>query len=477
MKELFVSAEAAPFFKSGGLGDVAGSLPVELSKTGIDIRVVLPLHTFLAEEYKRQLEDVVELTIKVGWRERYCGVKSLKRDGITYYFIDNMEYFDREKIYGYDDDGERYSYFSMAVIEMMEEIGFVPDVLHVNDWHTAIVPVLLKDKYGWIGAYSDIKTVFSIHNIEFQGEFDQGALNDWLGIGYNAFHEKGLEYYGRVNYMKGGIYYADYVTTVSPTYAQEIQTPEFGKGLDGVLRDVRYKLSGILNGIDYKLNDPRADKTISSNYSINNLSGKKQNKKFLQEKAGLPVDDDTMLIGIVSRLTHQKGFDLVQTIFDDLMKRKVQVVLIGTGEVGFENSFKHFDWAYPDQFKAIIDFDTQIAQEIYAGSDLFLMPSAFEPCGLSQMISMRYGTMPLVHEVGGLKDTVIPYDEFEIRGTGFSFNDFTPGVLLNTIDLALRVYYDQPQNWKSIMRQAMVKDFSWEQSSQKYRDIYNHLSL
>lgn len=477
MKVLFVSAEAAPFFKSGGLGDVAGSLPKELARQGIDIRVVLPLHTSLSEEYKSQLEDVTHFTVNVGWREQFCGIKKLIKNGITYYFIDNLQYFDREAIYGYDDDGERYSYFSMAVIEMLEKIGFIPDIIHANDWHTALIPVLLKDKYGWIRAYSDIKVVFSIHNIQFQGRFDQSVLSDWLGIGYNTFHERALEHFGDVNFMKGAIFYADHVTTVSPNYANEIQTQEFGYGLDGSLREVNWKFSGILNGLDYTINNPETDTIIEVNYSLNNLENKLLNKTFLQKEVGLPVDEEVMVIGMVSRLTSQKGFQLVQEAMDYLMQRNVQVVLVGTGEAEFENSFKYFNWAYPDKFKAIIDFDVKLAQQIYAGSDLFLMPSAFEPCGLSQMISMRYGTLPLVHEIGGLKDTVDPYNRETVAGTGFSFYDFTAGVMLNQIDQALAVFYVNPENWEQIMKNAMSKDFSWKKSTKQYMDIYNHLTF
>jgi len=477
MKVLFVSAEASPFFKSGGLGDVAGSLPKELADQGVDIRVALPFHTFLDEKYKSQLEDVVQFTIKVGWREQFCGIKKLVKDGVQYYFIDNLQYFDRQSIYGYDDDGERYSFFSMAVLEMLELIDFTPDIIHANDWHTALIPVLLKDKYNWIGAYSDIKTVFSIHNIKFQGQFGQEVLSDWLGIGYNAFHEHGLEHFGDVNFMKGAIYYADHITTVSPNYANEIQTPEFGYGLDAALRDVNWKLSGILNGLDYSINNPQTDPIIEANYSAANLDKKVLNKTFLQKKMGLPIDENVMVVGMVSRLTFQKGFQLVQEAMEYLMRRNIQIVLLGTGELEFENSFKHFDRTYPDKFKAVIDFDVEMAQEIYAGSDLFLVPSVFEPCGLSQMISMRYGTLPLVHKVGGLKDTVEPYNKYTVEGTGFSFDDFSAGVMLKQIDQSMELYYVYPENWRCVMKNAMTQDFSWEKSTSKYTDIYNYLTF
>lgn len=477
MKVLFASSEAAPFFKSGGLGDVAGALPKELAKKEIDIRVVLPFHTTMPQQYKDQLEEVMQFSVKVGWRDQFCGIKKLEMDGVIYYFIDNLYYFDRPSLYGFDDDGQRFAFFSQAVIEMMEKVEFIPDVIHCNDWHTALIPVLLKDKYHWIHAYSDIKTVLTIHNLQFQGIYDQGVLSDWLGIGYNAYHERGLKYYDNVNFMKGGIYYTDLVTTVSPTYAGEIQTEAFGYGLEGVLRDNNWKLAGILNGIDYDVFDPASDPAISTHYSTETLNQKKQNKLALQQHIGLPEDQDVLLIGMVSRLTEQKGLALVQHIMAQLMEREIQVVILGTGEAEFENSFHYFNHRYPDQFKAVIDFDVKLAQQIYAGSDLFLMPSAFEPCGLSQMISMRYGTLPLVHETGGLVDTVAPYDETTGKGTGFSFHDFVPEVLLSLIDYASSIYYNRPDEWRNLQEQAMSQDFSWDASAQQYIEHYTRLGL
>lgn len=477
MNILFASAEAAPFFKSGGLGDVAGALPKELVKNGVDVRVVLPFHTKMPEKYKAQLEDVLQFTVRVGWREQFCGIKKLKIDGVTYYFIDNLYYFDRPALYGFDDDGQRFAFFSQAVIEMMEKVDFVPDVLHCNDWHTALIPVLLKDKYQWIEGYSDIKTILTIHNLQFQGIYDQEVLSDWLGIGYDAYHERGLKYYDLVNFLKGGIYYSDLVTTVSPTYAAEIQTPEFGYGLEGVLRDNNWKLIGILNGIDYDVYDPQTDPSIAAPFSIDDLSGKEQNKAALQKRVGLPVEPNIALIGVVSRLTEQKGMDLIEHAMAQLMERDVQVVVLGTGDPRFEDSFNYFNGQYPDKFKAVIDFDVELAQQIYAGSDIFLMPSAFEPCGLSQLNSLRYGTLPLVHETGGLLDTVIPYDATTGEGTGFSFYDFRPEVMLDIIDQALIVYYDQPEQWQQLVKQAMTQDYSWHNSALQYIDYYNRLTL
>lgn len=472
MKVLFAAAECAPFFKTGGLGDVAGALPKELKKQGIDVRVVLPLYSTMPQRYKNQLVDVAQFEVKVGWRSQYCGIKKLKKDNIHYYFIDNLYYFNRSSIYGFDDDGERFAFFAQAICEMLEKIDFIPDILHVNDWHTSIIPVLLKDKYQWITSYQSIKTILTIHNLQFQGVFDQLVLSDLYGIGYNAFHEHGLKYYDDINCLKGGIFYADQVTTVSPTYAQEIQTPQFGENLDGVLRFNSYKLKGILNGIDYKVFNPETDNVIPAHFSTKNLKGKAVNKTTLQEQVGLPVNEKTALMSMVSRLTTQKGCNLLRDKIDELMHRNIQVLILGTGEKEYEDSFNYFTWKYPEKFKMIVDFDVALAQHIYAGSDLFIMPSAFEPCGLSQLNSLRYGTLPIVHETGGLKDTVQPYNPYTGKGTGFSFNDFRSSVMVETIDRALTVYYDEPKNWASLVKQAMSKDFSWEKSTNEYIQVY-----
>lgn len=475
MKVLFAAAECAPFFKSGGLGDVAGALPKELILQGVDVQVVLPFHTTMPQEYKDKLEDVLQFEVKVGWRNQYCGVKRLIKDKVTYYFIDNLSYFDRPNLYGYDDDGERFAFFSQAICEMMEKIDFIPDVLHLNDWHTAIVPVLLKDKYHWITAYQNIKTVLTIHNLQFQGVYSQAVLSDWYGIGYNAYHEHGLKYYEDLNVLKGGIFFADQVTTVSPTYAKEIQTPYFGENLDGVLRENRYKLSGILNGIDYDEFNPETDKKIKHHFTAKDLSGKSKNKALLQERVGLPVDSTIPLMSMVSRLTSQKGCHLLREQMDELMNRDVQFLILGTGETEYEDSFRYFNWRYPEKFKAIIDFDVTLAQQIYAGSDLFIMPSAFEPCGLSQLYSLRYGTLPIVHETGGLKDTVIPYNALTGEGTGFSFYDYRSHVMMQTIDQAITTYYDKPKQWKALIKKAMTQDNSWEKSTEIYIKHYQSL--
>lgn len=479
MKLLFAGSECAPFFKSGGLGDVLGALPKELAKEGHDVRVVLPYFIQLVpEEYKEQLVDVAQFTVKVGWRNQHCGIKQLDKDGVTYYFIDNLYYFDRPNLYGYDDDGERFAYFQLAAIEMLEVIDFIPEIFHVNDWQTAVIPVLLKDKYHWKIRLRDIKTVLTIHNLMFQGIYNQSVLGDYFGIGYDAFHEHGLKYYDDVNFLKGGIYYSDLVTTVSPTYANEIQTPEFGMGLHEDLQKVDNKLIGLLNGIDYDTYDPEVDKTIPATFSRKDLTGKKENKKELQKQVGLPVDADIPLIGVVTRLDEQKGIQLIINSMDELMiYRDVQIVLLGTGKPYYEEAFHYFTNKYPDKFKGIIDFDVNLAQLIYAGSDMFLMPSAFEPCGLSQMNSMRYGTLPIVHEVGGLADTVEPYNFETGEGTGFSFYGFDSQIMVNTIDRALTVYYDYPDQWKQLVNQAMTENNSWKSAAQAYVEQYKYLAF
>jgi len=477
MKVLFASSEAAPFFKTGGLGDVAYALPKELVKQGVDIRVVLPYYSTMPDKYKEQLEDLKSFRVQVGWKSMYCGIKTLVLEGVTYYFIDNQAYFNRSSLYGQLDDGERFGFFSLAICEMMEKIDFIPDVVHVNDWHTAMVPVLLVDKYHWVEAYKKIRKVITIHNIRFQGNFDPIVLSSIFGTGMNVFHEAGVKYYDNVNFLKGGINFSDVVTTVSPTYANEIQTPEFGEGLEGTLSYNRSKIRGIINGIDYDINNPEMDPKIPYHFSIDDLEGKAKNKEALQELLGLEVNPNIPLITSVGRLTDQKGYQLVQEKTEELLNtRDVQIAILGTGEEEYENSFRYFDSKYPEKFRAVIDFDVTLAQLMYAGSDLFLMPSAFEPCGLSQLISLRYGTLPIVHETGGLKDTVTPYNAYTGEGTGFTFMDFSGYTLLGTIYRALDVYENQPKAWAAMVREAMNRDFSWQEPAKDYLEIYESLA-
>lgn len=475
MKVLFVTGEVAPFYKSGGLGDVAYALPKELVRQGVDIRVVAPYYTHMPQHYAEQMTDLLWFTVRVGWKTRYVGVRSLVLDGVTYYFIDNHDYFDRGHLYGDPDDGERFGFFSLAVVEMMEKIDFIPDVIHVNDWHTAMIPALLVDKYHWVGAYQHIRKVLTIHNLRFQGIFDPVVLASVFNTTPAILTDDGARHNGLLNYLKAGINFSDRVTTVSPTYAGEIQTPEFGEGLDGVLRYNGWKLHGVLNGIDYDVNNPEADALLPHHFSVNDLSGKAANKQALQQRLGLPERADVPIIGCVSRLTDQKGFQLVQERMEALLQAEVQLIILGTGETEFEHSFRYFADRYPDKCRAIIAFNVQLAQQIYAGSDLFLMPSAFEPCGLSQLISLRYGTLPIVHETGGLRDTVIPYNQETGAGTGFSFYDFNGQVMLDTIYRALTVYYEQPDVWRQLVRQAMTQNYSWEAPAQQYIALYRQL--
>lgn len=475
MKIMFVAAEGAPFAKTGGLGDVIGALPKSLVKKGHEVAVVLPYYDLVANKFWNQVEDVLYFYISLGWRRQYVGVKRIIRDGVTFYFIDNEQYFHRGKVYGEWDDGERFAFFQLAALELMEKVAFIPDVLHVHDYHTAMIPYLLKEKYRWINAYKDIKTVFTIHNIEFQGQFDAGMLGDLFGVGDERYADGTLRWNDCLNWMKAAVLYSDRVTTVSPSYAEEIKTPAFGKGLDQVMRMESGKLTGIVNGIDTELFDPETDKLIPHHFSINDLSGKIKNKVALQERLGLPVRETVPVIGMVSRLTDQKGFDLVVNELHNLLQHDVQIILLGTGYAEYENAFSWFGQTYPDKVSANITFDLGLAQQIYASSDIFLMPSAFEPCGLSQMMSMRYGTLPIVSEVGGLRDTVQPYNAYDKTGTGFSFGEFSSYWMSKTIELALDVYYHHPEDWKQLQINAMTKDFSWDTACEAYLDLYKTL--
>ncbi|MFD1388860.1 glycogen synthase GlgA [Oceanobacillus oncorhynchi subsp. oncorhynchi] len=475
MKLLFASAECAPFFKTGGLGDVIGALPKELAKKDVEMAVVLPLHKKMPAAYREKLEHVMSFSIDVGWRNQFCGIQRLEMDHVTYYFIDNLYYFDRDDLYGFYDDGERFAFFQMALIEMMEAVDYIPDILHVHDFHTAMVPFLLKEKYHWVEAYQNIRTVLTIHNIEFQGQYHPEVLSDLFGVGDRKYHDGTIRFKDDINFLKSGIVYADRVNTVSHSYAREIQTAEFGNGLEGILRQEQEKLSGIVNGIDYEINNPETDLALKSTYSSADLSGKKECKKELQELMGLPVKKDVPLVAVVSRLTHQKGFHLVLEELENLLQYDVQFVLLGTGDPALEHPFQLISEWYPNKCAVNITFDVTLAQKIYAGADIFLMPSKFEPCGLSQLISMRYGTLPVVHEIGGLKDTVEPYNPIEKTGTGFGFSLFTPYYMMEALKKAIHVYQEEKDVWDSLIQTAMIQDFSWETSSEQYYLLYKEL--
>lgn len=476
MKILFVAAEGAPFSKTGGLGDVIGALPKSLVKAGQEVAVILPYYDMVEAKFGDQIEDVLQFEVYVGWRRQFCGIKKTVLNGVTFYFIDNQYYFFRGHVYGDFDDGERFAFFQLAALEAMERIGFIPDVLHAHDYHTAMIPFLLKEKYRWIQAYQNIKTILTIHNLEFQGQFSEGMLWDLFRVGFERYADGTVRWNDCLNWMKAGILYADRVSTVSPSYAHEIMTPEFGCGLDQILRMESGKLSGIVNGIDTDIYNPETDPLLDYHFNKSDLSGKAQSKAKLQEKLGLPVRPDVPMIGIVSRLTRQKGFDVVVEGLHRMLQEDVQIVLLGTGDPGFEEAFSWFGQVFPDKLSANITFDVKLAQEIYAASDIFLMPSRFEPCGLSQMMAMRYGTLPLVHEVGGLRDTVQPFNPIEGIGTGFSFDNLTSYWLNWALETALDVYYNHPAVWKKLQVQAMESDFSWDTACQSYLDLYHSLA-
>ena len=475
MQIVFASAECAPFVKTGGLGDVAGSLPAALVRAGAEVIVMVPKYATIKDEYKAQMEHFADFYVSLGWRNEYCGLEKLERDGVTYMFIDNERYFARDYPYGFFDDGERFAFFSKAITESLQHLpaGFECDILHCNDWQTALAPVFLREFYQGLPLYDRVKTVFSIHNVAFQGQFSDTVMEDILGVAHIPAAASQLRCDAcSVNYMLGALRYADAITTVSPTYANEIQTPEFGEGLDGVLRERSYALQGILNGIDVAAFDPATDKRIAANYTVEDRSGKAVCKAKLQEELGLEVRDDRPLMVMVTRLTRQKGLDLVMYALDRILAGGVQVAVLGTGDRDYEDGLRYFQDKYPGTMAARIEFDPALSQRMYAAADMFLMPSKFEPCGLSQIIAMRYGTLPIVRETGGLKDTVQPYNEFTGEGTGFSFSNFNGDEMGDAVFRAARLFWDNRDAWNHLVTQAMSQDFSWTRSADKYLDLY-----
>lgn len=475
MQIVFASAECAPFVKTGGLGDVAGSLPAALVRAGAEVIVMVPKYATIKDEYKAQMEHFSDFYVSLGWRNEYCGLEKLEHDGVTYMFIDNERYFARDYPYGFFDDGERFAFFSKAITESLQHLpaGFECDILHCNDWQTALAPVFLREFYQGLPQYDRVKTVFSIHNVAFQGQFSDTVMEDILGVAHIPAAASQLRCDAcSINYMLGALRYADAITTVSPTYANEIQTPEFGEGLDGVLRERSYALQGILNGIDVAGFDPATDKRIAANYTVEDRSGKAVCKAKLQEELGLEVRDDRPLMVMVTRLTRQKGMDLVMYALDRILSGGVQVAVLGTGDRDYEDGLRYFQDKYPGTMAARIEFDPALSQRMYAAADMFLMPSKFEPCGLSQIIAMRYGTLPIVRETGGLKDTVIPYNEFTGEGTGFSFSNFNGDEMGDAVFRAARLFWDNRDAWNQLVTQAMSQDFSWTRSADKYLDLY-----
>lgn len=475
MQIVFASAECAPFVKTGGLGDVAGSLPAALVRAGAEVIVMVPKYATIKDEYKAQMEHFSDFYVSLGWRNEYCGLEKLEHDGVTYMFIDNERYFARDYPYGFFDDGERFAFFSKAITESLQHLpaGFECDILHCNDWQTALAPVFLREFYQGLPLYDRVKTVFSIHNVAFQGQFSDTVMEDILGVAHIPAAASQLRCDAcSINYMLGALRYADAITTVSPTYANEIQTPEFGEGLDGVLRERSYALQGILNGIDVAGFDPATDKRIAANYTVEDRSGKAVCKAKLQEELGLEVRDDRPLMVMVTRLTRQKGMDLVMYALDRILAGGVQVAVLGTGDRDYEDGLRYFQDKYPGTMAARIEFDPALSQRMYAAADMFLMPSKFEPCGLSQIIAMRYGTLPIVRETGGLKDTVQPYNEFTGEGTGFSFTNFNGDEMGDAVFRAARLFWDNRDAWNQLVTQAMSQDFSWTRSADKYLDLY-----
>lgn len=475
MQIVFASAECAPFVKTGGLGDVAGSLPAALVRAGAEVIVMVPKYATIKDEYKAQMEHFSDFYVSLGWRNEYCGLEKFEHDGVTYMFVDNERYFARDYPYGFFDDGERFAFFSKAITESLQHLpeGFECDILHCNDWQTALAPVFLREFYQGLPLYDRVKTVFSIHNVAFQGQFSDTVMEDILGVAHIPAAASQLRCDAcSINYMLGALRYADAITTVSPTYANEIQTPEFGEGLDGVLRERSYALQGILNGIDVAGFDPATDKRIAANYTVDDRSGKAVCKAKLQEELGLEVRDDRPLMVMVTRLTRQKGMDLVMYALDRILAGGVQVAVLGTGDRDYEDGLRYFQDKYPGTMAARIEFDPALSQRMYAAADMFLMPSKFEPCGLSQIIAMRYGTLPIVRETGGLKDTVQPYNKFTGEGTGFSFSNFNGDEMGDAVFRAARLFWDNRDAWNQLVTQAMSQDFSWTRSADKYLDLY-----
>ncbi|MDV4152631.1 glycogen synthase GlgA [Clostridium sp. AL.422] len=476
MKILFAASEANPFIKTGGLGDVMGALPVALKELGADARVIIPNYRDINEEIKSKLKYIKNFTVKVGWRNQYCGILEYDYEGVKFYLIDNEYYFKRGGLYGYYDDGEKFAFFSRAILEFLKHNDWIPDIVHCNDWQTAMVPVLHKLEYINDEKFKNMKTILSIHNLFFKGMFSPEVLPELFGYDYEPYFNGSLEHNGAVSFLKGGINYADRVITVSKSYAEEIKTSEYGEQLDGLLRYRGDYLEGIVNGIDYKEYNPSKDKFIKYKYSCKSIAKKARNKEELQKELNLPINKNIPMIGMVTRLTHQKGCDLITRMLDELLQEDIQVVILGTGDYMYEESFKSFSNRYPNKVSSNIRFSNELAHKIYAASDMFLMPSLFEPCGLGQLIALRYGSVPIVRETGGLRDTVTPYNEYNEIGNGFGFKNYSSEELLNITRYALSIFRNK-NRWNKIVKQAMESDNSWEKSAKEYMRIYNELTI
>ncbi|WP_339187258.1 glycogen synthase GlgA [Paenibacillus sp. FSL P2-0121] len=473
MKVLFAAAEAHPFVKTGGLADVIGALPKALKAAGVDVRVILPKYRGIPDKFTAQMEHLTEVYVPIGWRKQYCGIERIIYEGIPVYFIDNEYYFGRDGIYGYMDDGERFAFYNRAVLECLPAIDFQPDVLHCHDWHAAVIPMLLQGHYRHNPFYSEMRSVFTIHNLLYQGVFPYEVLGELLGLDSSYFGS--VEYYGNVNFLKGGIVFSDRVTTVSPTYSEEIRTPYYGYGLDVLLNARSDVLSGIVNGIDTKSYNPATDSSLVTRYR-SNLTKKTENKVALQEELGLPVDANIPMVAMVTRLVDSKGLDLLTRVLDELLYHDdIQFVLLGTGDESYERWFKEAAWRYPTKLSSQILFNDALSRKIYAASDIFLMPSKFEPCGISQLLALRYGSIPVVRETGGLNDTVHAYNEETGEGNGFTFSNYNAHDMMFTLRRALS-FYKQPEHWKKITKNAFAGDYSWNVSAQQYMDIYDDIT-
>ena len=475
MKVLYVASEAVPFVKTGGLADVAGSLPKALLKEDVDIRVIMPKYGAIGKEYIDSMEHVYDGELEVAWRSKYIGLDKLVLENVTYYFVDNQEYFNREGFYGYDDDAERFSFFSRAVLNLLPAMDFWPDVIHTNDWHAGLVNVFLKLEHMEDERYQNIKTLYTIHNLKYQGVFPKDIMPDVLGLDWKYFNNGDLEFFDAVNFMKGGIIYADYVSTVSKTYAKEIQYEYFGEHLDGLLRSRKDDLFGIVNGIDYDVYNPMTDKNLFETYDVDSPDRKRDNKVALQKLLGLPEDRRMPVVALVSRLVAAKGLDLIVRMMDEiLMHEDIQFMVLGTGDKEYEDWFKGLAWRFPHKVSANIRFSNELAQRIYAGADIFLMPSNYEPCGIGQIVAMRYGTIPVVRETGGLKDTVQQYDKYTQTGNGFVFSDYNAHEMMYALKKALGSYANYAE-WNQIVHNAMASDYSWTNSAKEYKKLYEQL--
>ncbi|WP_100488085.1 glycogen synthase GlgA [Sporolactobacillus pectinivorans] len=474
MHVLFAASECVPFIKTGGLGDVVGALPKALKDENVQVSVILPKYADMPSEFSDKLTFLRHIDVPVGWRRQYCGIHYFDEEGIRYFFLDNEYYFKRHGCYGYYDDGERFAFFSRAVLEALAYLDGKPDVIHCHDWQTGPICALLKSgHYKDNPFYQNIRTVFTIHNLKYQGVYPEHVLKELLDLDYGFFTMGGLEFYGCVSYMKAGLAYADSLTTVSKTYAEEIQMPYYGENLDGFLRSRSGDLHGIVNGIDRERYNPAADSLLFAPYG--SAEGKSVNKTELQKQLNLRIDNRTPLVAMITRLAEQKGIDLVLRIFHELMNSGIQFVLLGTGEQDYESAFRSLEGRYPGSVSINTYFDDGLARKIYAASDLFLMPSKFEPCGIGQLLALRYGSLPVVRETGGLKDTVIPYNELNDKGYGFSFTNYNAHDMLYTINRALGFYKSDPKKWNELVKRALNLDFGWQTSAREYKNLYESL--